>query len=259
MLLSEVSRADKKIKPTHYGRERLTATPDISKMNEILVVEGRADIINLLRAGVTGAIAMEGVKVPRTIINLVKRKEVTAFLDGDRGGDLILKELLQVAKPAWVARAPWGKEVEELEPGEIEAALAARVPISEVEEPSDSGRRAPARKRAPAKRAPARKRTPEAPPVDLGPVGGIAKKLEGTLEAVLLGSGGDEVGRVPVGDLVEELRKRDGVGTVVFDGIVTGRLVDAAAERGVGILVGERLGDGVRVPRSLTVRLFKDL
>jgi DNA primase len=259
MLLSEVSRADKKIKPTHYGRERLTATPDISKMNEILVVEGRADIINLLRAGVTGAIAMEGVKVPRTIINLVKRKEVTAFLDGDRGGDLILKELLQVAKPAWVAGAPGGKEVEELEPGEIEAALAARVPISEVEEPSDSGRRAPARKRAPAKRAPARKRTPEAPPVDLGPVGGIAKKLEGTLEAVLLGSGGDEVGRVPVGDLVEELRKRDGVGTVVFDGIVTGRLVDAAAERGVGILVGERLGDGVRVPRSLTVRLFKDL
>jgi len=248
-LLSEVSRADKKIKATHYGRERLTATPNISKLKEILVVEGRADINNLLRAGVTGAIAMEGVKVPRTIINLVKRKEVTAFLDGDRGGDLILKELMQVAKPAWVARAPWGKEVEELEPEEIEAALAARVPISEVEEPSDSGRRAP-RKRAPAKRA---------PPVDLGPVGGIAKELEGTLEAVLLGSGGDEVGRVPVGELVEELRKRDGVGTVVFDGIVTGRLVDAASERGVGILVGERLGDGVRVPRNLTVRLFKDL
>ena len=270
-LLSEVSRADIKIKPSHYGRERLTATPDISKLNEILVVEGRADIINLLRAGVTGAIAMEGVKVPRTIINLVKRKEVTAFLDGDRGGDLILKELLQVAKPAWVARAPWGKEVEELEPEEIEAALAARVPISEVEAPSDSARRAPQApaeqapqapaRRAPARRAPAERapRAPEAPPVDLGPVGGIAKELEGTLEAVLLGSSGDEVGRVPVGDLVEELRKRDGIGTVVFDGIVTGRLVDAAAERGVGILVGERLGDGVRVPRKLTVRLFKDL
>ena len=266
-LLSEVSRADKKIHPVHYGRERLTATPDISKLKEIIVVEGRADVINLLKAGRTGVIALEGVKIPRTIINLVKRKEITAFLDGDRGGDLILKELLQVAKPAWVARAPWGKEVEELEPEEIEAALAARVPISEVEEPSDSAKRAPPRrapakrpptKRAPAKRPPA-KRAPVAPPVDLGPVGGIAKELEGTLEAVLLGSGGDEVGRVPVGDLVEELRKQEGVGTVVFDGIVTGRLVDAAVERGVGILVGERLGDGVRVPRKLTVRLFKDL
>ena len=262
-LLSEVSRADKKIHPVHYGRERLTATPDISKLKEIIVVEGRADVINLLKAGRTGVIALEGVKIPRTIINLVKRKEVTAFLDGDRGGDLILKELLQVAKPAYVARAPWGKEVEELEPEEIEAALAARVPISEVEKPSGAARRAPAKrapaKRAPAKRAPARKRAPRAPPVDLGPVGGIAKELEGTLEAVLLGSGWDELGRVPVGDLVEELRKREGVGTVVFDGIVTGRLVDAAAERGVGILVGERLGDGVRVPRKVTVRLFKDL
>ncbi|MCW3989148.1 MAG: DNA primase DnaG [Candidatus Bathyarchaeota archaeon] len=266
-LLSEVSRADKKIHPVHYGRERLTATPDISKLKEIIVVEGRADVINLLKAGRTGVIALEGVKIPRTIINLVKRKEITAFLDGDRGGDLILKELLQVAKPAYVARAPWGKEVEELEPEEIEAALAARVPISEVEKPSEAARRAPAKraparrpptKRAPARRAPA-KRAPVAPPVDLGPVGGIASELEGTLEAVLLGSGWDELGRVPVGDLVEELRKREGVGTVVFDGIVTGRLVDAAAERGVGILVGERLGDGVRVPRKLTVRLFKDL
>lgn len=268
-LLSEVSRVDRKIQPVHYGRERLTATPDISKLNEIIVVEGRADVINLLKAGRTGVIALEGVKIPRTIINLVKRKEITAFLDGDRGGDLILKELLQVAKPAYVARAPWGKEVEDLEAGEIDAALAARVPISEVEEPSESARRAPA-KRAPAKRAPERKRAPAmrapparrvplAPPVDLGPVGGIAKELEGTLESVLLGPGGDEVGRVPVRDLVEELRKRDGVRTVVFDGIVTGRLVDAAVERGIGILVGERLGDGVRVPRKLTVRLFKDL
>ena len=70
-LLSEVSRADKKIHPVHYGRERLTATPDISKLKEIIVVEGRADVINLLKAGRTGVIALEGVKIPRTIINLV--------------------------------------------------------------------------------------------------------------------------------------------------------------------------------------------
>jgi DNA primase len=259
-LLSEVSRVDKKINPVYYGRERLTATPNISKLKEIIVVEGRADVINLLKAGRTGVIALEGVKIPRTIINLVKRKEITAFLDGDRGGDLILKELLQVAKPAYVARAPWGKEVEDLEPSEIDAALAARVPVSEVEKPSDFAKRAPA-KRAPAKRAPGRKHVPPAssdPPLDLGPFGGIAKELEGTLEAILLGSRGDEVGRVPVRDLVEDLRKREGIRTVVFDGIVTGRLVDAAVERGITIIVGERLGDGVRVPRKLTVRLFKD-
>jgi DNA primase len=128
-LLTEVSREDKKVKPVTYGRERLTATPDISKSKEIILVEGRADVINLLKNGYTGIIALEGVKVPKTIINLVKRKEVTAFLDGDRGGDLILKELLQVAKPKYVARAPRGKEVEELEPNEIKAALSRKEPL----------------------------------------------------------------------------------------------------------------------------------
>ena len=95
-LLGEVQREDKKIKAVHYGRERLTASPDISKSKEIIVVEGRADVNNLIKSGITGVIAMEGVKVPNTIRNLAKRKELTAFLDGDRGGDLILQELMQV-------------------------------------------------------------------------------------------------------------------------------------------------------------------
>ena len=226
-LLTEVSRADKTVKPVHYGRERLTATPGISKMKSIIVVEGRADVINLLKAGKTGIVALEGVKIPRSIINLAKKKEITAFLDGDRGGDLILKELLQVAKPTYVARAPRGKEVEELTPQEINKALSARAPIEEAK--------------------------------DVSELAGIAKELEGTLEAVLLGKGGKRLDRVPVSELVEVLKGRKGVSAVVFDGIVTGRLVDAAKERGVGTLVGERRGSGLRVPQGLSVRLFKDL
>jgi DNA primase len=226
-LLSEVSREDKKVKPVSYGREKLTATPDVSKLKEIIVVEGRADVVNLLKAGYSGMIALEGVKVPKTIINLVKKKEVTAFLDGDRGGDLILKELLQVAKPKYVARAPRGKEVEDLVPEEIEAALAGRVPIEAVE--------------------------------GLGELAGFAKELEGTLEAMLLKRDGNRLGRVPVSELVEKLKSQKGVDVVVFDGIVTGRLVDAAVAQGISTLVGERLGEGVRPPSGLKVMVFKDL
>ena len=226
-LLSEVSLEDKIIKPVQYVREKLTATPDISKMKEIIVVEGRADVINLLKAGKTGVIALEGVKIPRAIINLVKRKETTAFLDGDRGGDLILKELLQVAKPAYVARAPRGKEVEELEPREIETALKNRVLITEVEQ--------------------------------LAGFTGVAKELEGTLEAVLMKNDGSKIGRVPVMDLVEKLKDQKEVGIVIFDGIVTGRLVNTALEQGITTLIGERLGEGIRIPKKLKVRVFKDL
>jgi DNA primase len=80
------------------------------------------------------AIALEGVKVPETIIKLSKEKECTAFLDGDHGGDLILKELMQVATIKYVARAPSGKEVEDLTAKEIEVALQNKKPIEEARE-----------------------------------------------------------------------------------------------------------------------------
>jgi DNA primase len=226
-LLTEVSREDKTVKPVHYGRERLTATPDISKMSEITVVEGRADVINLIKAGHKGVIALEGVKVPRTIINLSKKKEVTAFLDGDRGGDLILKELLQVARPKYVARAPRGKEVEDLTPGEIEAALSGRAPLEEIE--------------------------------DLGELSKLAGELRGTLEAVLLKKDGSQLNRVPVSELVERLKVEKTVDTVIFDGIITGRLVDTAVGMKVTNLVGERMAEGVKVPDGLNIRVFSDL
>ncbi len=250
-LLGEVQRVDKKIKAVKYGRERLSASPDISRSKEIIVVEGRADVNNLIRSGIQGVIAMEGVKVPNTIKNLAKRKTVTAFLDGDRGGDLILQELLQVAPPAYVARAPWGKEVEELTTDEIKAALNSRHPPGE--KPSED---APKPVREP--RAPRARREPERPK-EPSPLLPIVEDLKGTLEAVLLNGEGEQTGRMPVYELVEKLKESEGIQTVVFDGIVTGRLIDTAREKNVETIVGERVAEGVRVPRGIKVRSFRDL
>ena len=266
-LLTEVSREDKTVKAVTYGREKLTATPNISKAKAILIVEGRADVNNLLKSGYTDIIALEGVKVPRTIINLVKRKkEVTAFLDGDRGGDLILKELSQVAKPKYIARAPRGKEVEDLSPAEIQAALAAKVPFAEAEEAQPVEAKPVRAARPPREQRPFRAPAPvEEPRVDakeaemLKELAEVASGLKGTLEAVLVKKDAGKVSEVPVMELVERLRNEADVETVVFDGIVTGRLVDVAVERGISTLVGERLAEGVRVPRGLRVRVFKDL
>jgi len=226
-LLEAVSREDKKIQPVHYGRERLTATPNISKSKELIIVEGRADVINLLRSGYTGVIALEGVKVPKTIMSLTKKKETTAFLDGDRGGDLILKELMQVARPKYVARAPRGKEVEDLTPEEIKTALANRVPLEAV--------------------------------AVHGKIADIATELKGTLEAVLLRKDGKQVARVPVSELVKKLKESKGVDLVVFDGIVTGRLVDTAKERKIKTIVGARVAEGVKIPPGIEVKSFSEL
>ena len=226
-LLDEVQKEDKKVKAVHYGRERLTATPDISKSDEIIVVEGRADVNNLIKSGVTGVIAMEGVKVPNTIKNLAGKKEVTAFLDGDRGGDLILQELMQVAPPTYVARAPRGKEVEELSPDEIIQALENKMPI-EAQAVSNE-------------------------------IVNLTKELKGTLEAVLLKENGDEADRIPVSELVDKLKSSEDVKMVIFDGIVTGRLIDTARDKNVQTIIGERVAEGVRIPRGVEVRSFNDV
>jgi DNA primase len=253
-LLDEVQREDKKVKTVQYGRERLAATPDIGKIDEIIVVEGRADVNNLIKSGLTGVIALEGVKVPNTIKNLAQKKEITAFLDGDRGGDLILQELLQVAKPNYVARAPRGKEVEELTPEEIQEALDRRVPLEELTKrapPEEQPRRMPPEEQP--RRAP-----PEEPKArsELVPV---VDSLKGTLEAVLLKGDGSQAARIPVSELVDKLKEAQDVSVVVFDGIVTGRLIDTAKDRNIGTIVGERVAEGVRIPRGLEVRSFRDL
>jgi DNA primase len=263
-LLDEVQREDKKVKTVQYGRERLAATPDIGKIDEIIVVEGRADVNNLIKSGLTGVIALEGVKVPNTIKNLAQKKEITAFLDGDRGGDLILQELLQVAKPNYVARAPRGKEVEELTPEEIQEALARRVPLEELTKRApqeEQPRRMPPEeqpRRAPPEEPKARREPPEEPKArsELVPV---VESLKGTLEAVLLKGDNSQVARIPVSELVDKLKETQDVSVVVFDGIVTGRLIDTAKDRNIGTIVGERVAEGVRIPRGLEVRSFRDV
>ncbi len=286
IMLEQVGQEGKKIEPVHYGRERLTATPDISQRNDIILVEGRADVINLLRAGISGSIAVEGVKVPKTIRELARKKEITAFLDGDRGGDLILRELMQVAKPKYVARAPRGSEVEELDPDQIKAALEAKVPVEEafaalqsgpapeappqVEErpqvlpPEHVPERVPERERRERPPRGQRQKPPPLPQVVQAPslanaYAKLTDGLKGTLEAVLIGKDDAESERFPVAELVEKLKAAEEVKAVVFDGIVTGRLIDAAASKGVKAVVGDRIAEGVKIPQGMEIKAFKDL
>ncbi len=264
-LIATVSQESRHVEAIHYGRERLAASPDVNQMKELIVVEGRADVISLLRAGISGVIAVEGVKIPRTVRDLAKKKELTAFLDGDRGGDLILREMMQVAKPKYVARAPLGSEVEELDASQIKEALDARVPVEEAKfligPPAREERPQPVIAPEPARQVPEVEEIAEAPPVPAGPDFSeyvtLTKELKGNLEAVLLSEDGTVKEKFPVSELVGKVKTAEGVKAIVFDGIVTGRLIDAAAEKGIKILIGERLAEGIRWPPTMNVRAFK--
>jgi len=237
-IFKEVSETLRLARVEKYGPEELTAGPDIESAKEIIIVEGRADVINLLKCGIQNVIALEGAKVPETIIRLSREKEATALLDGDRGGDLILKELQQVTNVKYVARAPPGREVEDLNPREVAAALEGRFPMEGI------------------KVKKARERQKILVPKQIVEA---AKDLEGTLEAVLFTEKMEQIQRLPVSELAERLQQVEGVDTVVFDGVITQRLVDVANEKNVKYLVAARISDVIKQPLNLHLLTFADI
>ncbi|MCX8176936.1 MAG: DNA primase DnaG [Candidatus Bathyarchaeota archaeon] len=236
-VFKEVAETLKAAKVQKYGPEELSAGPDIANSKEIIIVEGRADVVNLMRCGLYNVIALEGAKVPETIKKLCNEKEATAFLDGDRGGDLILKELLQVTNIKYVARAPRGKEVEELNCKEIFDSLEAKVPLEELLK----HRREKPRVSVPAE------------------VIQIAKELNGTLEAVLLNENLKPIERLPVSQLAERLQQVSGVDTIVFDGIITQRIVDIASEKNIKYVIAARVSEALKPPLNVQLTTFSEI
>jgi DNA primase len=108
----------------------LEAGPEVETSKNIIIVEGRADVLKLLSYGINTVVAMNGSNISKELITLCKDKEITVLIDGDRGGDLNIKKLASLTKIDFVARAPDGKEVEELTQKEILQALKRRVEYS---------------------------------------------------------------------------------------------------------------------------------
>ena len=132
--ISEVVQSELRVSEiSSYGPEHLPAGPEVGKSDELIIVEGRADVLTLLRNDMANAIAVGGAasNVPKSIISLSREKETTIFVDGDRGGDLIIRSLLNVAEVDFVAKAPDGKEVEDLTRKEIIKAMRSRIPVDQ--------------------------------------------------------------------------------------------------------------------------------
>ncbi len=234
----EISDTMKAGKVEKYGPEDLPAGPALESSKEIIIVEGRADIINLMRCGILNTVALEGAKVPESIKRLTKEKEATALLDGDRGGDLILKELLQVTSIKYVGRAPRGKEIEECNCKEVKEAIEKRIAISDLFKPKKVEK--------------PKQEVPEA-------IGQTAKSLQGSLEAVLMNEKLEQMERIPVSQLAERLQQISGVDTLVFDGIITQRIVDIASERNIKRIIASRVSEAVKPALNVDLVTFQEV
>ena len=253
-VLKDVSESTKRSKIISYGKENLPAGPGVFSSSEVIVVEGRADVINLLRANIDNSVAVEGTSVPDSIVRLGKEKGLIAFLDGDRGGDLILRELQQRVQLKRVVRAPSGKEVEDLTPVEIIDL------INKESTPKRAPRKEAPRKEAPRKEAP-RKEAPEKkiPEELVLKTKETFSKIDGTLEAVIFDKSMSNIKEIPVSELVKSLESQKGAKYVIFDGIITQRLIDVASKVGIKGIVGHRVGGIKAAPSSIIMATFNDI
>lgn len=232
-LLKQLEETVLKARVVEYGPEKLPAGPEVESSDELIIVEGRADVINLIRHGLKNVVAVEGVKIPKSIQSLAGgKKKVIAFLDGDRGGDMILNELVRMdVRLDLVARAPHGKEVEELTGKEIIEALQKALPLQEIVK---SLRIKPKLEEA------------EPPPLP-SQIKDYVKEVDGKLMSVLLSEDFTELARVPVSELAQKLEElKNDVKYVVFDGIITQRLIDILLDSPREVyMIGVRIGDVV--------------
>jgi DNA primase len=302
-LTESVRRAVQVEEITSYGKEHLPAGPNIDNSDALIVVEGRSDVLNLLRSGIKNVIAVEGTSVPQTVRDLSRGKTITVFTDGDRSGELILREMLQTMDVDFVARAPRGTEVEDLTQKQIMKCLRNKIPIQQYLEMSgfeatgatrppmdDRGEESGASRdrnsreggRGEAPRPPAPREVPvsaaapasgtSVPNPPRGPPSSpplpprLAKlfqdlsELENPSRARILGENDAVQVEVPAKDVVEALSKlSEPAKTLVFDGVVSQRLLDVAHEKGIQEVVAVRLGAIGKLPEGIRVYTRADL
>lgn len=263
-LAEEVANSVRVMEISDYGADKLPAGPNIDESDEIIIVEGRADVVNLLKHGFKNVIATNGTTVvSKTIIELTKGKTATVFVDGDRGGDLIIKALLSVSEIDYITKAPDGKEVEEITKKEIHKSLRSRIAAEQVKLEIDSTNSADKIQESSFKKASKQQqmqqrrplpyqKPPMRPPynssipkkkesISLNDKNSFKRMLEdlvGTNGACILNEKKEILGKVPITELSTTIRSLGSVFAVVLDGAIEPALIQIAEKADVKHIVG---------------------
>ena len=223
-----------------YGKSKLASGGDLDG-NEIIVVEGRADVVNLVRAGINNVIGMNGTKLPDEINELGKDKEITLFVDGDRGGKLIAQNVCGNANIKYIAVAPDGKEVEELTSKEILMNLRKRIPAKEFLSrflDKNSSYTSYEKKGA------EEEKEVEIEKIEFGDtekkkLKNLSEDLKGSDKAVFLDKNLKEIKTVSARAVSGSLKRTKGVVGIVIDGTATNPIITSAEDENVQVIVAK--------------------
>lgn len=296
-MLKDVYDASKPGRLTTFGKAQLACGVGVYDSEWIILVEGRADVINLLRAGYDNAIAIEGAKIDETILKLTQGKKIIAFIDGDRAGDLILKELQGLVKIDKVYRAPTGREVEECTPLEISEILKdvqeyikninvykpqiesqiqtknnllnpqVQSQINTVNMDNDNINKLQSKGlidsniNIDSNYSPTEKNLShiEEDKEIVSTIKQIFPQINETLEAIIFDKSLKSMIKVPVSDIVKKVSDAHGGKLLILDGIITQRLVEAANKAGIQYIIGHRTSNLKKTVTNIQIQTFSDI
>ena len=268
VLLDDVRESLRVEKVSEIGPDRIPAGPNVLDSDAIIIVEGRADVITLLKYGIKNAVAVEGTKVPATIVDLCQTKTATSFLDGDRGGELILRELLQVADIDYAAFAPRGRSVEDLSRKEVTKSLRNKVPVEfvreQLAEKTPEGR--PQKQPVPEPAQPAREREGPSRKRE-APARGSGYSLRDHVDEVsghglarFISPDFSVLAEVRAGDVERGLSAVKGdVTGIVADQVVDQRLLDQIAQKGIEFILAKDFKGIIKRPLPLKLLRFAQI
>lgn len=253
-----------------YGDSKSPAGPNVKDSDAIIIVEGRSDVLNLLKYGIKNAVAVEGTDIPDTIKELSKERVTTAFVDGDRGGSLILRELLETADVDYISVAPKNNEVEELTQKQIMKALRAKIPKDQyiemydidIHEPQERGTKKKKKRPNKVKQEKKQEKTQQKkkPESRFDKYSEIIEDIKKEKKAVILDQNDDIIKEVAIRNLADELGSLEGKAKkIIFNGIVTQRLVDIAKEIDAELLLARKVSNVPKLPTSLEVISWDEL
>ena len=298
-MLKDVYDASKPGRLTTFGKAQLACGVGVFDSDWIILVEGRADVINLLRAGYDNSIAIEGAKIDETILKLTQGKRTIAFIDGDRAGDLILKELQGLVDIEKVYRAPPGREVEECTPLEISEILKDveqfindkindtntipsnvqqirnhhRIDHSQNQSNNQDQNSSITYNRNLTNQSLNKHNNYDNSDQKQSPDNMISKEdeevisivkkvfqeINETLEAMVFDKSMKRIVKIPISEIMKKISELKDGNLLILDGIVTPRLVEAANKSGIRYIIGHRTSNLKKVSPDVRIQTFSDM
>jgi DNA primase len=298
-MLKDVYDASKPGRLTTFGKAQLACGVGVFDSDWIILVEGRADVINLLRAGYDNSIAIEGAKIDETILKLTQGKRTIAFIDGDRAGDLILKELQGLVDIEKVYRAPAGREVEECTPLEISEILKDveqfikdkindtntvpsnvqqirnhyRIDHNQNQSTNQDQNSTITYNRNFTNQSLSKHNNYDNNDQSQNPDNMITKEdeevssivktvfqeINETLDAMVFDKSMKRIVKIPISEIMKKMSDLKDGNLLILDGIVTPRLVEAANKSGIKYIIGHRTSNLRKARPDVRVQTFSDM